>query len=196
MRLAALLVLVRDLGEASGDTGSLQRRCEVIASIEASIAPAWRHRFEAQRAAFEHGLQLIDAAIPLSQTLGSAEAVSGAIAHAKLFEAEPAAWRVFHEPKLSASGSALRAAKIGPRATVRERRMSEADKLLFLSEGDDAMLVLKPDRARGPKARRGDAHELVEEKAVVRVASTFRHEGYASPVPCAVLSYHTREPNR
>ena len=88
MRLAALLVLVRDLGEASGDTGALQRCCQAAASIEASIAPAWRHRFEAQRAAFEHGLQLIDAAIPLSQTLGSAEAVSGAIAHAKLFEAE------------------------------------------------------------------------------------------------------------
>jgi hypothetical protein len=54
--------------------------------------------------------------------------------------------------------------------------MSEADKLLFLTEGDDAMLVLKPDRARGLEARRGDAYEFIEEDAAVRVASTFRHE--------------------
>ena len=100
MRLAALLVLIRYLGEASGDTGSLQRCCKAVASIEASVAPVWRHRFEAHRAAFEHGLQPVDAAIALSQTLGPAEAVSGAIAHAELFEAEPAAWCIVDEPKL------------------------------------------------------------------------------------------------
>ena len=62
-------VLVRYLGEASGDTGSLQRYGKAVTSIQASVAPVWRHRFEAHRAAFEHGLQLIDAAIPLSQAL-------------------------------------------------------------------------------------------------------------------------------
>ena len=75
MRLAALLVLIRYLGEASGDAGSLQRRCKAVASIEASIAPVRRHWFEAHRAAFEHGLQFIDAAIALSHTLPSAETV-------------------------------------------------------------------------------------------------------------------------
>ena len=54
--------------------------------------------------------------------------------------------------------------------------MSEADKLLFLSEGDDAMLVLKPDRARGPQTRRGKAHQFVEEGATVRVDSAFWHD--------------------
>jgi hypothetical protein len=31
--------------------------------------------------------------------------------------------------------------------------MGDADELLFLTEGDDAMPVLKPDDARGPEAR-------------------------------------------
>ena len=39
---------------------------KAVASIEASVAPVWRHRFEAHRAAFEHGLQPVDAAIALS----------------------------------------------------------------------------------------------------------------------------------
>ena len=82
MRLAALLRLVRYLGEARGDAGLLQGPCEAIASIEASVAPVWRHRFEAHRAAFEHGLKSVDAAIALSQTLGPAEAVARTIAHA------------------------------------------------------------------------------------------------------------------
>ncbi|HWY84745.1 MAG TPA: hypothetical protein VNY10_22890, partial [Roseiarcus sp.] len=79
MRLAALLLLVRYLGEASGHAGSLQRCGKAVASIEASVAPVWRHRFEAHRAAFEHGLQPVDAAIALSQTLGPAEAVGRAV---------------------------------------------------------------------------------------------------------------------
>ena len=54
--------------------------------------------------------------------------------------------------------------------------MGDADELLFLTEGDDAMPVLKPDRARGLEARRGEAHEFIEEDAAVRVASAFRHE--------------------
>ena len=87
MWLAALLVLIRYLGKPSGDTGSLQRCGKAVASIEAWVAPIWRHRFEAHRAAFEHGLQSIDAAIALSQTLGPAEAVGRAVAHAELFEA-------------------------------------------------------------------------------------------------------------
>src|SRR5271166_4018421 len=123
MRLAAWLVLIRYLGEASGDTGSLQRCGEAVASIEASVAPVWRHRFEAHRAAFEHGLQPVDAAITLFETLGPAEAVARAVAHAELFEAASAARRVVDEPELFASGSALRAAKIGPRSAVPKDRM-------------------------------------------------------------------------
>jgi hypothetical protein len=52
---------------------------------------------------------------------------------------------------------------------------------LFVTEGDDAMPVLKPDRARGPEARRGDAYEFIEEDAVVSVAPAFRHELKATP---------------
>ena len=59
--------------------------------------------------------------------------------------------------------------------------MGDADELLFLTEGDDAMLVLKPDRARGLEARRGDAHEFIKEDAGVRAASAFRHEFWAPP---------------
>ena len=54
--------------------------------------------------------------------------------------------------------------------------MGEADELLFVTEGDNAVPVLEPDSARGLEARRGKAHELVEENAVVRVASAFWHE--------------------
>ena len=66
---------------------------------------------EAHRAAFEHSLQPVDAAIALSQTLGPAEAVGRTVAHAELFEAEPTAWCIVDQPKLLASGPALRAAK-------------------------------------------------------------------------------------
>jgi hypothetical protein len=51
------------------------RRVSASTENEVSVAPVWRHRFEAQRAAFEHGLQLVDAAIALSQALRSAEGV-------------------------------------------------------------------------------------------------------------------------
>ena len=47
------------------------------------------------------------------------------------------------------------------------------DVMVFVAEGDDAMSVLKPDRARGLEARRGEARELIEADAVVRVASAF-----------------------
>ena len=60
--------------------------------------------------------------------------------------------------------------------------MGDADELLFLTEGNNAMPVLKPDRACGFKARRLEAHEFIEENAAVRVASAFGHElGYAWP---------------
>ena len=176
MRLAALLLLVRYYGETSGDTLSLQRRGKAVASIEASVAPVWRHRFEAHRAAFEHGLQPVDAAIALSQTLGSAEAVSRAIAHAELFEAAPAAWRVVHEPKLFGPSAAFWANKVAPRAPVRELCMSHADEFVLLAERYEGLPVLKPDYARGAEARYADAHKLIEENALVRVASAFRHE--------------------
>ena len=54
--------------------------------------------------------------------------------------------------------------------------MSDADELLFVPEGDNAMPVLKPDRARGSEARYADANELIEEYAAIRVASAFWHE--------------------
>lgn len=118
MRLAALLHLIRYLGEASADTGSLQRCGKAVASIEASVAPVWRHRFEAHRAAFEHGLQPVDAAIARSQTLGPAEAVGRATAHAELFEAEPAAWCIVDEPKLLGPSTTFGADEKGPRAAA------------------------------------------------------------------------------
>ena len=98
-RFAALGTL---LGRGEWRYGLAAAPSEAVASIEASVAPVWRHRFEAHRAAFEHGLQSVDAAIALSQTLRSAEAVGRAVAHAELFEAEPAAWRVVDEPELFA----------------------------------------------------------------------------------------------
>ena len=59
--------------------------------------------------------------------------------------------------------------------------MDDADAFAALNakvlvvEGDYAMSVLDPDRARGSEARRGEAHELIEEDATVRVASAFWH---------------------
>jgi hypothetical protein len=129
-------------------------------------------------------------AIPLSQTLGPAEAVSRTIAHAELFEAEPAPWRIIDEPKLSASGSALRAAKIRPRATVRERRMSDADELGLFAEWYAGPLVLKPDRTGSPQARYAEANKLVEEDATVGVASAFRHALKVTPSIGAASLYH------
>jgi hypothetical protein len=41
--------------------------------------------------------------------------------------------------------------------------MGDADELLFVTKGNDAMPVLKPDRTRGFEARYADAHELIEE---------------------------------
>jgi len=67
--------------------------------------------------------------------------------------------------------------------------MGDADELLFLTEGDDAMPVRKPDRARGLEARRGEAHEFIEEDAVVGLASAFRHELEVTPRP-PLLRYH------
>src|SRR6516225_3908113 len=107
-------MLVCNLGKASDDAGSLQRPCEAIASIDAPVAPVWRHRFDAQRAAFEYGLQPVDAAIALSQTLASAEAVGRAIAHAQGPAAVQAAWRVVNQPQFFGPPAALRAAEIGP----------------------------------------------------------------------------------
>ena len=54
--------------------------------------------------------------------------------------------------------------------------MGEADEPLFVTEGNDAMPVLEPDRARGPQTRRGKAHQFVEEGATVRVDSAFWHD--------------------
>ena len=71
--------------------------------------------------------------------------------------------------------------------------MGDADELLFLTEGDDAIPVFKPDRARGLEARRGQAHEFIEENTVVGLASAFPHELKAmlAPVRCGISIPHT-----
>ena len=69
--------------------------------------------------------------------------------------------------------------------------MRDADELFFVTEGDDAMPVLKSDRARGLEARRGDAHEFIEEDAAIRVASALWHKLKAAPGPPAVWYHDT-----
>ena len=71
--------------------------------------------------------------------------------------------------------------------------MSDADEFDLLAERYAGPPVLKPDYARGLEARHGDAHELVEEKAVVRVASAFWHELKATPrpLPYGIMIPHT-----
>jgi hypothetical protein len=113
-------------------------------------------RFESHRAAFEHGLQPVDAAIALFQALAPAKGIGRAIAHAELFEAAPAAWRIVDEPK-PFGPSAAPAAKIGPRAAIRELCMGDADELLFVTEWYDGLLVLEPDGARRLQARYAEA---------------------------------------
>jgi hypothetical protein len=75
--------------------------------------------------------------------------------------------------------------------------MGDADELLFLTEGDDPVPVLKPDRARGLEARRGKARQFIEEDAAARVGSAFRQKlkANASPVTCAVSLYHKHSGN-
>ena len=63
--------------------------------------------------------------------------------------------------------------------------------MVLVAEGDESVPVLKSDSARGLEARRGDAHELIEEKAVVRVASAFRHALKATPLPSVRYHYTT-----
>ena len=53
------------------------------------------------------------------------------------------------------------------------------------------MPVLKPDRARSLEARRGEAHEFVEESAAARVASAFWHEPKATPRPPRMRYHNT-----
>ena len=53
--------------------------------------------------------------------------------------------------------------------------------MVLVAEGDDALPVLKPDRTRGLEARRGEAHQFVEENAAVCVTSAFGHEFEATP---------------
>ena len=69
--------------------------------------------------------------------------------------------------------------------------MGDADELWFVTEGDDAMPVLKPDRTRGLQARRGEAHEFVKEDAAVRIDPAFWHELNARfSCAAAVSLYH------
>ena len=67
--------------------------------------------------------------------------------------------------------------------------MGDADELLFVAEGDDAMPILKCDSARGSEARYADDNMLVEEDATVCVASAFRHEVKVKATPrCATCA--------
>ena len=59
--------------------------------------------------------------------------------------------------------------------------MSDADEFGLLAEWYEGLLVLEPDHARGLEARYTDANKFVEEDAVVRIASAFRHELKAAP---------------
>jgi hypothetical protein len=54
--------------------------------------------------------------------------------------------------------------------------MSDADEFGLSAERYDGLPVFKPDRARGLEMRRGNAHEFIEENAVVRVAPAFWNE--------------------
>jgi hypothetical protein len=160
------------------------------------VAPVWRHKFEAHRAAFEHGLQLVDAPIALSQTLDPAEAVGRAITHAKLFQAEPAVWCIVDQPELSASGSALRAAKVGPRAAARELRMRDADEFGLLAERCVGPSVLKPNQARGFEARYADPNKFIEESARIRIDPAFWHKLKLPLAALPSVRYHSTTGNR
>ena len=59
--------------------------------------------------------------------------------------------------------------------------MSDADEFVLLAERYDSLPVLKSDSARGFETRYADADKLIEEDAVVRVASAFRHDFEAAP---------------
>jgi hypothetical protein len=146
-----------ELGEPANDHAAMHCACQ------ATSAPAQ-----------SSVLDSVDVAIALSQTLRSAEAVGRAVAHAELFEAEPAAWRIIDQPEVFASGSALRAAKIGPRAAVRELCTRDADELLFVTEGDDAMRVLKPI---APVALRRDTPTLTSSSKKMRRSASFPRFG-------------------
>ena len=65
--------------------------------------------------------------------------------------------------------------------------------MVLVAEGDDAMPVLKPDRARGLEARRVEAQEFVEEDAAVRIDPAFWHELKATPRPPPVRYHYTTD---
>ena len=69
--------------------------------------------------------------------------------------------------------------------------MGDADELVLLAERYEDLPVLEPDRPRGLEARRGQAHEFIEEDAAVRVASALRHERKAAPRPPPVRYHDT-----
>ena len=60
-------------------------------------------------------------------------------------------------------------------------------------EGDDAMPVLKPDRAHGLQARRGEGHELIEQDAAVRFLPRFgmNLRLRLAPLVCGIMIPHT-----
>ena len=145
-------------------------------------AAAHRHREPTFAPAQSSSLHSVNIAIALSQALASAEAISRAVAYAQGPAAVQAAWRIVDEPEFLFPAAASRTDEIGPRAAVLEFRMGDADAfaasaaMVLLAKGDDALPVLKPDRARGLQARYAPANKSVEENAVTRIDRAFRHE--------------------
>jgi hypothetical protein len=71
--------------------------------------------------------------------------------------------------------------------------VSDADEFGLVAERYDGLPILDPDHVRGPEARRGDAHEFIEEDAAVRVTSAFRHELNVTPRPSSLRYYGTTQ---
>jgi hypothetical protein len=110
VRFVIGLLLMSELGEPANDHAAAHRACE------ATSAPAQ-----------SSVLHSVNVAISLAQALTSAEAIGRAVAHAELFQAQPAAWRIVDEPKLFGPSAAPGTDEIGLRAAVFENGMGDAD---------------------------------------------------------------------
>jgi len=64
--------------------------------------------------------------------------------------------------------------------------MGDADEFRPPAERNKYLPVLEPDRARSLEARRGEAHEFVEENAAIRVASALWHK-VETTVSCGII---------
>ena len=164
----------------------------MVTSIEASGAPVRRRGFEAQRAAFEHVLQLVDAMIALLQAPAAAESVGRAITHAQGPAAVHAARRVLDQPELLGPAAALRAAEIGPRPAVRECRMGDADQLVIPPERNDDLPVLQLDRACNSEARHA---RIGRSSKKMRLSASFLRFGLNRGLACATTGLVQARPD-